>query len=151
MKARIGVVVGTTELRESEPSRRRIIVSLGRPRKVADGDWVCPYRIRGLGVSKVRHAHGFDAVQALVLAIESVRVTLDRSGRRFSCLGGELGDTGFPRYVPTAFGPEFARRLSRLIDREVQRFARLIEKRHRARPSTRSQTSIKRSVDRKVR
>jgi hypothetical protein len=135
MKAKIGAVIATTELHEREPSRKRIVVSLGKPRRVGEGDWVCPYRIRGLGANGAQEAHGFDAVQALVLAIESVRITLERSRRHFSCLGGEQGDTGFPRYVPTAFGPAFAKRLSRLIDREVERFARLSEKRYSARHS----------------
>ena len=134
MKGRIGNGIATTILRE-EATRRRITVSLGKPRKVGDGDWACQYRIRRLGRSETSEAHGFDAVQALVLALESVRIALDRSGRRFSCLGGEPGDTGFPRYVPSAFGPKFAKRLGRLIDREVKRFALSAEKQHRARRS----------------
>jgi hypothetical protein len=137
MRQSLGPVVATTELQESQ-SRRKVVVSLGRPRKLEDGHWVCSYRIRGLRTGRVRDANGYDAIQALIHAIESIRLALARSGRELTCVGCELGDTGFPRFVPTFFGSRFTKRLNGLIDRELDRFGRALEQRHRRRKSARS-------------
>lgn len=71
-----------------------------------------------------------DALQALQLALEAIRTTLERNGKVLSWSGGEPGDTGFTRSVPTFYGLDFARRLERLIDHEVERFARAAETKH---------------------
>jgi hypothetical protein len=86
-----------------------------------------------LGTSKIQYADGEDGIQALLLAIESIRTMLSKSEKRFSWIGGEPGDTGFVRFIPTFFGPSFSKRLEAIIDREVERFARRLERKYRRR------------------
>jgi hypothetical protein len=112
--------------------KRTLIVRLGMPRKVPRSDWACPYQIVGLRDSRVEDAYGVDSVQALIMALESIRRRLERS--RVSCtwMGGEEGDAGFARMVPGFFGFAFSTRINRLIDRELDRFGRSLRKRLRA-------------------
>jgi hypothetical protein len=74
-----------------------------------------------------RNAFGVDSVQALTLALDAVRGALEGAGVRCHWVGGERGDTGFPRYVPTFFGLVLARRINRLIDRELARHGKKLE------------------------
>lgn len=130
MKRRLGLIVGVRQLREVGSRSKVVTVTLGRPRRASSGDWACPYHVSGLGMRGIRYGRGFDAIQALLLAIEGIRSALESSGRRLSWMGGEPGDTGFTRFVPTFFGLEFSKRLESVIDREVNRFARTLETRH---------------------
>ena len=45
------------------------------------------------------------------------------SKRQWTWEGGEPGDTGVRRFVPQAFGLDFARKIDRIIDEEIQRFS----------------------------
>lgn len=131
MKPRLGTIVAVRELREIGSRQKVVTVRLGKPRKVRGGDWACPYQISGLGRAKVHYAYGVDALQALILAIEGIRTALEKTGRRLSWVGGEPGDTGFPRFVPTFFGLDFSKRLNKFLDQEVRRFARRAERKSR--------------------
>jgi len=93
-------------------------------------DWECPFRIGGLGTRGIQYGYGVDAIQALTSALEGIRVTLERSGKRLSWIGGNPGDPGFERPVPSALGLKFSQRLNRMIDREVAQFVRVQERRH---------------------
>jgi hypothetical protein len=106
-----------------------VTVQIGMPRQSGDA-WVCPFEITGLGSAKVAHGCGEDAVQALILALASIRAARDRSSPPLTWLSGDAGDTGFPRFVPDAFGIDFSRRIERLIDRETDRFGAALEARH---------------------
>lgn len=121
------------ELRE-DGSGTVVLVRLGKPEQVAEGEFRCAFQLQGLGNSQVQYAHGIDSVQAMQNALEGIRSGLEKSGRSFSWQGGEAGDVGFPRSVPTFFGLEFSRRINRLIDEEVEQFAREAEKRAVQRP-----------------
>lgn len=137
-KRGLGVVVAARELRQVGSRRRVVTVRLGAPRRAARGEyWECPYQLVGLGRRKTQHAQGEDGIQALLLAIESVRTALKKSGKQFSWVGGEPGDTGFTAIVPTFFGPRFSKRLELMIEREVDQFARTMERRHRRRTAKR--------------
>jgi hypothetical protein len=137
-KRGLGIVVAARELHQAGSRRRVVMVRLGTPRRAARGEyWECPYQIVGLGHRETKHAQGEDGIQALLLAIESVRTTLKKSGKQFSWIGGEPGDTGFTCIVPTFFGPGFSKRLELMIEREVDRFARTMERRHRRRTAKR--------------
>src|ERR1035437_1532867 len=57
-------------------------------------------------------------------SIEGVRVALEKSGERLSWIGGEKGDSGVPRFVPMFFGLEFAERLGKMIDEQIEHLAR---------------------------
>ncbi len=74
-------------------------------------------------------AYGVDSMQALQEALSGIRVTLERSGKRFSWVGGAAAELSFPKHVPWGFGVRFAKRLDRLIDSETDAFAKSVEKR----------------------
>jgi hypothetical protein len=61
-------------------------------------------------------AHGADALQALINAIQGVRKALDDSSLALTWVGGEPGDHGVPRIVPMFFGRAFARDIEDEID-----------------------------------
>ena len=69
--------VVTTKLDCFRPDgeRREVVVEIGRPYQVPEGEWACPVNIRGLydGLSDI---HGEDALQALCLAASLVRSLL---------------------------------------------------------------------------
>ena len=74
--------------------------------------------------------HGIDSIQALLMALEGIRTKLEQSSTRLAWEGGDPGDTGFARFVPTFFGLSFSGRINRLINREVRRFGRAAEGRY---------------------
>lgn len=128
MKRKQGVIVATRKLSQVGGKQRFVIVKIGKPRKQKQGDWECPYHINGIGTQKVMYGHGIDSVQALVMALEGVRTTLEKSTKKLSWAGGEPEETGFTRFVPTFYGLKFSKHLHRLIEREILRFARLRER-----------------------
>ncbi len=131
MKRELGIIIGTRQLFEVGKQKRVVTVTIGRPQKVK-GDWACPFQISGVGMKKVQHAHGVDSMQALIMAIEGIRSSLEKSGKKLCWTGGELGETGFTRFVPTFFGLGFSRRLDRLIDQEVKRFSHQVIHKYRS-------------------
>jgi hypothetical protein len=126
-------VIAKRQLRETGPQRKIISIVLGRPRKVAEEEWVCQFQITGVGASRIHGALGLDGLQALLNAIEGLRAVLEKTGRRFSWTGGEEGDSGLPRFVPTLFGVQFTERINRIIDREIERFSESAERRYKTR------------------
>jgi hypothetical protein len=100
---------------------------LGQPRpdKRPGGDWECPFRIQGAGVSSVEFGYGVDSMQALTTALEGIRALLDE---KFGSLEWKE-DAGFQRLIPIGFGAAFSRRLERLVDRECHRQLRQLERR----------------------
>ena len=70
----------------------------------------------------VRRAYGEDALQALSLALEAIRIDLRDSGRQLSWLGNEPGLTGFHR-VPYALGLQLVEKLESMIDAETEKYA----------------------------
>jgi hypothetical protein len=129
----LGPVLGVRELKVVGSPRKTVIVRLGKPRKEPTGEWACPFQITGLGQRGVQHGYGEDGIQAVGNALQGVRVTLDRSRAKLSLFGGEPGWTGFERSIPTSLGVAFGRKLERLVDREISRLVRTLERRHRAR------------------
>ena len=120
---RIGTILAERQLVSGDGAAVR--VAIGVPRRVQNGDWACPFRIHGAGVSRVDHGYGVDSMQALATALEGIRVALDQTGL---VLGWNLGrgailegETGFSRSIPFAFGPVFTRRLERSMDRLLAR------------------------------
>jgi hypothetical protein len=94
-------------------------------------DWECPFRVVGLGVRSVQYGYGVDSMQALATALEGIRVTLEKSGTRFTWIGSsEPGDAGFERLVTTSFGVRFTQRLNRLIDKEIKSLVEGLKRRH---------------------
>jgi len=91
--------------------------------------------IEGISHGQISYAHGLDAFQALSLAIEGIYSALQASNRQLTWEGGELGETGFQRFVPQAFGLEFSRQINNMIDEKIQQFAdKARERRKRGSP-----------------
>jgi hypothetical protein len=105
-----------------------VTMQLGRPRRRRTGEFECPYRVRGLGRIRIGRALGEDGVQSLQLAFEAVRLELEHHAAILTWYG-ELGETGFPQYVPYMFGGRFRKRLEAMVNRAIEREARRLEQR----------------------
>jgi len=104
-------------------SRRRVIVSIGLPTYIGDGwDWVCPFKIRGLGHPIHDHAHGIDALQALQLVSLGIRKTLEDKRCPLAWLGDPFWQSGFPSPLSGLGDPELVRRLETLVQKETTRW-----------------------------
>jgi hypothetical protein len=121
-----------------------VTVQLGRPRGQRTGEFECRYRVRGLGRIKVGRALGEDSVQALQLAFEAVRLELEPHAATLTWYG-EPGETGFPQYVPYAFGGRFRKRLEAMVSREIEREVRRLEHRSKAKRKA-SKDSLRRAA-----
>lgn len=131
-------VIATRTLYQSAPRKKMSVLQIGKPQKVSDQEWRCPFHISNVGMSNIEFGHGIDALQSIIQAIEGSRVVLARRGTGFRWDGGDVGETGLPRYVPLMFGKKFAQRVNRMIDREIVVFARAAKARHKAYLSMRS-------------
>jgi hypothetical protein len=105
-----------------------VLVEIGKPRRRRTGEWECQYRIRGLKRQRLRRALGEDAVQALELVFQAIRIELEEQGSDLTWTG-EPGETGFTRFFPDVFGPAVRHRVERLIDRELAREGRRLKRR----------------------
>jgi hypothetical protein len=122
-RSNLGQVVARRILAEQGVARRKIVVSIGLPRPDTlskHGDWECAFLIQGVGKSKVQKTFGVDSLQALMMAIEGVRVSLEQTGRRFFWLDPEIG-TDIPLTVPTIWGKQLVERVRLAIERETVR------------------------------
>ena len=136
MNRKLGVVIAVRQLHGEGRRPKVVTVKLGKPRRSKEIDWECPFSITGLRIRGIQYGRGVDAIQALYMALEGVRVLLERSGARLTWIGGQPGDAGFYRFVPKFFGPKFSKRLDRVIDREVEAFCRRAEGKHRRLPKS---------------
>jgi hypothetical protein len=100
---------------------RLATVRIGAPAFVAGQEWQCPIELEFDGVMNEKTSHGEDAIQALILAIELVRVEIKKTGILFTWIG-EKGDAGFPRSVPSYFGLAFQNLIEEQIERELNEF-----------------------------
>ncbi len=58
---------------------REVRAEVGRPRRKANGEWVCEFRVLGVGHSKVYSLPGVDSFQALQSALFMMVVQVDSS------------------------------------------------------------------------
>ncbi len=140
----LGAIVAERVLRRSG-STKSVTVRLGTPRKAEAIDWQCPYQIIGLRGSRVEVAYGVDAVQALQLALEAIRIRLGRYSKEWIWEGGDGLYGGFPRAVPSSFGRDFAVGIEQYIDAETARMLKAAQART-ARRQTASRSERERSV-----
>jgi hypothetical protein len=56
---------------------RQVRAMVGRPREVRQGEWVCEFRVLGVGHSKVYALPGNDSLEALQLALGMMVVQLE--------------------------------------------------------------------------
>ncbi|HET9726276.1 MAG TPA: hypothetical protein VFP28_05125, partial [Gemmatimonadales bacterium] len=105
------------------PGRQAVTLELAVPCQRRQGQWVCLYRIRGLGRARTSRAVGDDGLHALQLALAAVRRELEPFAGRLTW-AGQPGELGLPESVPDYFGGEFRRRVEALVRREVEAEAR---------------------------
>ena len=105
------------------PGRQPVVLELAVPRQRRHGQWVCSYRIRGLGPARTSRAVGDDGLHALQLALAAVRRELEPFAGRLTW-AGEPGELGLPESVPDYFGGDFRRRVEALVRREGEGEAR---------------------------
>jgi hypothetical protein len=110
------------------PSGAQMLVSIGAPEQASVDDWTCRF---SLG-EQTHQAHGIDALQALIMAIEGLRTHLSRAQEPWTWAGGEPGDHGIPRHIPTAFGLQFADSVGKLLDEQIAQFAENAKRRPRS-------------------
>ena len=105
------------------PGRQPVVLELAAPHERRGGEWVCVYRIRGLGRARLGRAAGDDGLQALQLALSAARRELEPFSGRLTW-AGEPGELGLPECVPDYFGGEFRRRVEGLVRQESEAEAR---------------------------
>jgi hypothetical protein len=65
------------------------------------------------------------------MAMQSIRVQLEPHTDNLEWLGGRGGSLGFPKLIPDVFGPTLTRRLEKMVERELDRHAKALERRGR--------------------
>src|SRR5262245_38591480 len=119
---RLGTVLGERRLEFRDAPRKKLVVTLGSPRRMKDHpDWECPFRIRGSGVTLFEYGYGVDALQALATALEGIRSILDTIGKPLAWRGVLPDHAGFQRVIPISMGTALSARLERLVDRQILR------------------------------
>jgi hypothetical protein len=100
---------------------KRAEVLLGRPRRSRRGEWVCAFQFKGMQSTEIQRAFGVDALQALLNAVEGIRTTIEKQQCELSWAGGS--GSGIPAQIPLYFGEKFARRITKMLERELRKFA----------------------------
>ncbi len=70
-----------------------------------------------------------DAVQALMSTFDAIRIDLERAEAALTWEGAPVGVTGFARVLPYYYGLQFYRRVERIVDKEIERFTKQVERR----------------------
>jgi hypothetical protein len=128
-KARVANPIAVRRYGVIGEPEREVVLTIGKPRPDPDpaGDWMCSVLIEGLPEACRRRIHGVDALQALQLATEYARRTIDASGLVLTWLKGmEPGDVGLPLAAPIGWGLDFQLRLERRMAQAEQRVARAV-------------------------
>src|SRR5262245_17079877 len=101
-KPRVANPIAVRRLAVAGEPDRVVVVTIGKPRPDPDpsGDWMCSFLVEGIPNARRLRAHGVDALQALLMAVEGVRAELVASGLTLTWEGGEAGDVGIPRSIP---------------------------------------------------
>lgn len=81
--------------------------------------WVAAFKVDGTPGGHEDIVAGVDALQALMSAIQGLRIFLEASGEKFSWFSWEVGDTGIPRSLPVSYGLKFSRALEALVQAET--------------------------------
>jgi tetratricopeptide (TPR) repeat protein len=99
--------------------QREAEARLGFPRADEEhpGEWVCSFQLHGLDDDRIRAARADDGLQALVIASDAIRKSLDQLDNIKSDLAPY--EIVFPRYLPFCCGLDFHRKLCGIVDAEV--------------------------------
>jgi hypothetical protein len=106
----------------------KVVVTLGKPRRHGR-DWACAIHISGIGMTGPRDCFGSDAFQALISALQAIRVALDKTDIVVSWVSDAPHDHGFPRWIASDYDIVFTRRLERLTEREKRAYDLALKRR----------------------
>ena len=98
-----------------------VVATICEPVMIGPDEWTCNFQISGLSREVQAHGSGVDGMQALIVALQGVRVHLEGAAEILSMLDGEPGDFGIPRSIPDGYGPEVEKHLARVLTDEVTR------------------------------
>lgn len=109
--------------------QREAVARLGFPRrdKSHPGEWICPFQIQGLKDGLLRWARSNDGLLSLTIASSFIRSSLDRLKDVKSDIVPYW--VVFPRQVPFCYGPEFHWRLCKILDGEIKKKGKQLERR----------------------
>jgi hypothetical protein len=116
-----------------EPDRE-VVITIGKPRPEPDPSvWMCTFLVEGIPGARRRIARGADSLQALQVAIQAAKATINAAGVVCTWGSDEPGDIGIPRPIPSFDGSGFAQKVERYIDRELKKLIRTAKGRREAR------------------
>jgi hypothetical protein len=100
------------------------LARLGFPRPDQDhrDEWICSCQISSFKDGRICTARGEDGLQALTIASDVIRKSLDR----LTDVSSDRApyEIVFPRYLPFCCGLEFHRKLCRIVDLEIEKKGR---------------------------
>ena len=109
--------------------QREAVARLGFPRldKSNPGEWICPFQIHGLKDDLLRWARSNDGLLSLTIASSFIRRSLDR----LKDISSDIAPywVVFPRQVPFCYGPEFHWRLCKMLDEEIKKKGKQLDRR----------------------
>jgi hypothetical protein len=114
---------------KAKSGNKEVIARLGfpRPSDKAPDEWACDFQLAGWKDGRIRVAYGVDGMQALAIAAGEMRRSLGEIKGLIQ--SDEAYELVFPRFVPISYGLEFHRHLCGLLDEEIEKKEREIEKR----------------------
>jgi hypothetical protein len=69
------------ELVSKDGSIEPVMVRIGKPQRTADENWACTYQIMGETIERTRAIYGEDSMQALLLALSTIRAEMEAEAR----------------------------------------------------------------------
>lgn len=100
-----------------------VTATIYEPVTTPPDEWTCEIRISGAGDEIVDRARGVDSLQALIVALQGIRLHLDGIGEGLTWFGNEAGAFGIPHPIPDYYGVEVERGLEKLVNDEIKRLA----------------------------
>lgn len=119
--------------REYRVGREKILLQIGTPHRASwKTAFYCPFRFVRSGKTELKRTFGVDAVQALMLAFDIIKVVLETTSSQISWFAGQRpGDVGISKRLTTGLGIEFDRGLERIVDKAVLKRSRELQRLHK--------------------
>ena len=96
-----------------------VVANVFEPKEMNPHQWGCRFEISGLPIDVAESAYGVDSMQALMMALEGIRVRLENSNVTLTWLQGEPHVLGITRPIPFAYGLKVQQHLTKMVEDEV--------------------------------